>query len=30
MNKHDKIMANIKASIAIEKLEPSDYAIRFN
>jgi len=27
MNKHDKIISSVKASMAIEGLEPSDYAI---
>ena len=27
MNKHDKIISSIKASMAIERLEPSEYAI---
>jgi len=27
MNKHDKIIASIKASMALEGLKPSDYAI---
>jgi len=27
MNKHDKIISNIKASMAIEGLEPSEYVI---
>jgi len=27
MNKHDKIISNIKASMAIEGLKPSEYAL---